>query len=295
MEKLISVVIPTYKRYDLLERAIKSVLNQTYKNIEIIVVDDNPSTSLHRKETEEIMKKYPQIKYIKNKENLGGGPTRNVGIKNANSDLIAFLDDNDEFLPNKIEKQYNLYKSLDNKNIGMIYCYKNDYYENGKFYKTYKRDFEGCPLYEHMLYFTTTTSCWLCSKRILENVGMFDDISSQQDATLLLKMLASGYEIYRVPEVLVNWYIHDKDKGITTVSDKYIKAVEKYRDECRKYYDKLTQNQQKNVEYKFQNQICNLYIKNKNKKAALKIILKMISFRPFSLTNIKNIIKVIIM
>lgn len=294
MEELISVIIPTYKRYDLIDRAIKSVLNQTYKNIEIIVVDDNIKESIERKETEKILKKYPQVKYIKNEKNLGGGLTRNVGIKSAKADLIAFLDDDDEFLPTKIEKQYKLYKSLDNNNIAIIYCYKNDYYEDGRFAATYKRDFEGCPLYEHMLYFTTTTSCWFCNKKALKKVGMFDNISSQQDATLLLKLLGAGYEIYRVPEVLVNWYIHDNNSGITTVSNKYISAVKNYRDECRKYYYKLSNKEKTNVEYKFLNQICNLYIKNGDKKNAYIELKKMIKLKTLNIKNIKNIIKIII-
>ena len=85
MNEKISVIIPTYKRHDLLERAIKSVLNQTYKNLEIIVVDDNKKDSIERKETEKIMKKYPDIIYIQNKENMGGGLTRNIGINCATS------------------------------------------------------------------------------------------------------------------------------------------------------------------------------------------------------------------
>ena len=169
-----------------------------------------------------------------------------------------------------------------------------NYDSNGKFVSTYKRDYEGNCLYEHMLYFTATTSCWFCSKEILQKVGMFDDISSQQDATLLLKLLGAGYEIYRVPEVLLNWYIHDKEKGITSVSEKYINDIRKYRDVCRSYYDKLNTQEQKNVEYKFNNQICNLYIKNKDKHNALRELKQMIISKPFNITNIKNIIKIII-
>ncbi len=292
--ELISIIIPTYKRYDLLERAIKSVLNQTYKNLEIIVVDDNISDSMERKKTEEIMKKYPDIIYIKNKKNLGGGLTRNVGIKRATGNYIAFLDDDDEFLPSKIEEQYKLYKKLNSDRVGMIYCYKDDYDVFGQYKITYKRDYEGLQLYNHMLHFIATTSCWFCPKVVLENVGMFDDISSQQDATLLTKILGADYEIYRVPKSLVKFYLHNKNNGITTVSEKYINDIRKYREVCRSYYSKLTKKQIINVEYKFKNQICNLYIQNKNKKNAKKEVFDMINLKPFAVANIKNIVKILI-
>ena len=127
MEELVSVVIPTYKRSDKIERAIKSVINQTYKNLEIIVVDDNAKNKEEREKTRNIVKKYKNVKFIENKENLGGALTRNIGIENALGDYIAFLDDDDEYVNSKIEKQLKLLKEKvkENRKVGMIYCYKN--------------------------------------------------------------------------------------------------------------------------------------------------------------------------
>lgn len=292
MNDKISVIIPTYKRYDLLERAIKSVIKQSYKNLEIIVVDDNANFPEIRKKTEEIVKRYPKIIYIKNKKNIGGGPTRNVGIKRATSKYLVFLDDDDEFLPEKIEKQYNLFKSLRNDKIGMIYCYVDNYDESGKFISTNKKDFEGCCLYEHLCYFVATTSCWFCPKKVLEDVGMFDDIPSQQDTTLLLKMLGMGYEVYRVPEVLLKWYFHDKNSGITTISDAYIQNIKSYQDLARIYYNKLSKSQIRSVEYRFHNQLCNLYMQNKNKKEAYLEISKMFKIFPWGARVYNNLFKI---
>ena len=83
MNDLVSVIITTYKRSNLIERAILSVLNQTYKNIEIIVVDDNANFPEERKKTETIVKKYSSIIYIANPKNLGGALSRNEGIYRA--------------------------------------------------------------------------------------------------------------------------------------------------------------------------------------------------------------------
>ena len=108
-EPLVTVIITTYKRPDKIERAIDSVINQTYPNIELIVVDDNIKDTQERKETEKIVERYSNIRYIKNEKNLGGALSRNVGIKEANGEFISFLDDDDKYKPTKIEEEYKCY------------------------------------------------------------------------------------------------------------------------------------------------------------------------------------------
>lgn len=105
---MVSCVIPTYKRSDTLCRAIESVLNQTYKNIEVIVVDDNIPNNEYSKEVQKKMKKYSnniKVRLIQQHEHRNGAVARNIGIKEAKGEFIAFLDDDDEWLPEKIEKQ----------------------------------------------------------------------------------------------------------------------------------------------------------------------------------------------
>lgn len=116
-QPLVSIIIPTYKRPGMLGRAIKSVLNQTYKNIEIIVVDDNDEGTNYRKETAKFMNKYIKINninYLKHKKNKNGATARNTGIKYAKGEYISFLDDDDVYLPKKIELQVELIRELDN-------------------------------------------------------------------------------------------------------------------------------------------------------------------------------------
>lgn len=105
MEK-ISVVITSYCGSDNLARAIDSVLNQTYKNFEIIVVDDNDPKSLDRQKTETVMKQYisdKRINYIKHPKNMNGSAARNTGINAAEGVYIQLLDDDDYFFPKKFE------------------------------------------------------------------------------------------------------------------------------------------------------------------------------------------------
>ncbi|PMP63400.1 MAG: glycosyl transferase [Caldimicrobium thiodismutans] len=103
MKPLVSVIIPTYNRDYILEGAIKSVLKQTYKPIELIVVDDGS-----KDQTPFIVKRYP-LKYVRLPKNFGVSFARNRGILKSKGELIAFLDSDDEFLPQKIEKQVDFF------------------------------------------------------------------------------------------------------------------------------------------------------------------------------------------
>ena len=96
----VSVVIPSYNRKDIIGRAIDSVLAQTYKDIEIIVVDDGSTDGT----AEYIQKTFPNIK-IFIQENNGAASARNLGISKADGEYIAFLDTDDYWLPEKIAKQ----------------------------------------------------------------------------------------------------------------------------------------------------------------------------------------------
>lgn len=107
---LVSVVMPTYNRASLLRCALRSVFAQTYGNLEIICVDDASSDS-----TEEVLKACgdPRLRYIRHETNRGGSAARNTGIRAATGDYIAFLDDDDEWLPAKIERQLKVLEAYD--------------------------------------------------------------------------------------------------------------------------------------------------------------------------------------
>lgn len=291
-QELVSVIIPTYKRNETLERAIISVINQTYPNIEIIVVDDNANFPKYREENRKLLKKYKEVKLIENEKNLGGGLTRNQGIKIAKGDFIAFLDDDDEFLPTKIEKQYKLYKKLNNSNIAMIYCYANMVNIDGSRYEL-KKDFEGIPLVENVKNCIAATSWWFCPKEKLEKVGGFEDISSRQDASLILKFLLNGYEIYRVPEILLNYYWHNGENGISKVDEKAIDAEKKYKDIFLKKREHVNSKDNDEIIYFFSLRLAKMYIRLKNKKAAIKELKVMLKIHKVRKENIQIIIGII--
>ena len=113
---LVSVVVATYNRADLISETLDSILNQTYKIFELIVVDDGSSDN-----TEEIVKNYSdsRLKYIKT-DNWGGpARPRNIGIRESKGEYIAFCDNDDLWEKNKLEKQLDIIK---NNNAGLCFC-----------------------------------------------------------------------------------------------------------------------------------------------------------------------------
>ncbi len=288
--ELISIVITTYKRADKIENAIKSVLNQTYKNLEIIIVDDNAKEPEERKRTKAIVEKYETIRYIENKENLGGALSRNVGIDNAKGSFIAFLDDDDKYTKNKIEKQYKCYLEHKNDNPGLIYCYCYRENINGEIIGNYKNDYEGKRIYENMLNCIAGTSLWFCPKKALIDVGKFEDTPCKQDTILLLKLLGNGYKVYRVPENLVYYYEHNGN-GISGTKLKNIEGWKNYRKWSRKYYNQITKEQINNVEYNFSKQLLTLYIINNMKKEARNELKNMIKLKPLNKKTVIGIFK----
>lgn len=119
-QPLVSVIITTYHNAEYLPRAIGSVLAQTCKNIELIVVDDNPPESPERAETEAIMARYPQAVYLRHPKNMNGAAARNTGIREAKGKYIAFLDNDDIYFSNHIE---DCLKALeDNPGCSAVVC-----------------------------------------------------------------------------------------------------------------------------------------------------------------------------
>jgi glycosyltransferase involved in cell wall biosynthesis len=141
---LVSVIIPTYNRLSFLNNAIKSVLNQTYTNFEIIVINDNSDDG-----TNEFLEKFnnSKIKYIRNDKTLYAPASRNIGVAKAKGDLVAFLDDDDEWYPNKLEDQVKLFAD---KTIGLVYGGVDLFFEDYNLFYSTKPILKG-KIYNDML------------------------------------------------------------------------------------------------------------------------------------------------
>ncbi|HDS03328.1 MAG TPA: glycosyltransferase family 2 protein [Firmicutes bacterium] len=264
MGGLVSVIIPTYQRADKLKRALDSVNAQTYRNIEIIVVDDNNPENSYRKKTELFMKKYVSalpLKYVKMLANAGGAMARNSGIKEASGAYITFLDDDDEYLPEKIEKQVEKFEQSPSEKTGMVYCQINFMDSGGRFRKMrapMHASGNKIALEKHLVRNLAPTSGLMIKKEVLEDVGGFRDLLTGHEYELIMRILAAGYDVDYNEEPLVNMYYH-MGKRITTGSRKimgekilfHLKkktfppdryplmkkvAYAHYMDLCRRYY-----------------------------------------------------------
>jgi len=113
-QPLVSIVIPTFGRPEDLKRAIESATAQTYRRCEVIVVDDNDPSSPFRQATEVVMEDYraaDKVRYVKHPVNRNGAAARNTGVRESHGDYVCFLDDDDHFLPTKVEAQAGLLAS----------------------------------------------------------------------------------------------------------------------------------------------------------------------------------------
>lgn len=125
-DEKISIIVPTYKRAHLIGRSISSILAQTYKNYEIIVVNDGPVDG-----TEEVVKAFhdERIIFIQHSSNKGISTARNTGVQAASGKLIAFLDSDDEWKPEKLEKQVMAFLQADDA-VGIVYTERFDTVDN---------------------------------------------------------------------------------------------------------------------------------------------------------------------
>ncbi len=192
---LVSVIIPTYKRSDSLLRTIYAVLNQTYPSIEIIVVDDNGEGTFFQRRTEERLTEYIEknkVKYIKHPVNKNGSAARNTGFWASNGEYINFLDDDDLFLPMKIERQV---LSLQNSSakVGATYCNSHIIYKTRFFHKIHELDtenvLEGNLCEKYLLgecHFNT--SAIMFKRAVIENLNGFDEsFRRHQDYELMVR------------------------------------------------------------------------------------------------------------
>ena len=206
----VSVIIPTYNRANLIEKAIKSVLSQTYQDFEIIIVVDDGSTD----NTEEIMKgfKDKRVKYIKEyKENRGISVARNTGIKMAKGKYIALLDSDDEWLPEKLDKQIKVFKS-EFPEVGVVYSNALYIDESGKNMNRKLRNSKKAEgyIYEDLLGKSCvgSPSSFLIKKECFNRVGLFDDLLSGQEDWDMWIRIAKYYRFALIKIPLVKYRLH---------------------------------------------------------------------------------------
>lgn len=203
--QLVSIIIPTYKRATMLHRAIASSLEQTYSNIEVLVVSDNePDDEFTAKarETVESFNDY-RVRLITQEKHINGAVARNVGIKASKGEYISFLDDDDYYEKDKIEKQVALLSSLDDSWGGVCCRYK--VYKKGKLVEVMPT-FKSGKVYKEVIMrlIKTQTNCLLLRREALFKAGLFDESLLRHQDVQLLARFTYNYKLMCQDEFLNN-------------------------------------------------------------------------------------------
>ena len=226
----VSVIIPTICRREELQRAIRSVLAQDYSDLELIVVND----SIDPQDQGWLRDNYQhKATLLHTSGKKGANAARNIGIKNSRGEFIAFLDDDDEWLPNKISMQIGFMKKNDS---GLCYTGKNIINEStGKkeWYSFEKSNYFKLKKTIFAKNYIGTTSCTLIRKTVFDNIGLFDEsLPVLQDYDLFIR-IAQKYEISGIDLGLVNYYSDFSRSHISLKPQEYKCAVsilmEKYK------------------------------------------------------------------
>jgi glycosyltransferase involved in cell wall biosynthesis len=220
----VSVIIPTYNRGSLVERALGSVFQQTQIPDEILVVDDGSTDDT----PERIPKRFPDVEYIR-QENGGASVARNRGIRETKGSWVAFLDSDDEWLPRKLERQLEATKS----NPEYLICHTNEIWirrgrrvnPTKKHEKMGGRIFQAC-LPQCMI----SPSSAILRRSLFDEVGLFDEsLPVCEDYDLWLRVCARYPVLYVDEPLIVKYGGHEDQLSRSTWGmDRFrIRALEK--------------------------------------------------------------------
>lgn len=215
---LISIIIPTFNRSERLSQAVESALKQTYKNIEVIIVNDNVADSEQDRATEKVADAYCEkdirTRSIHTDGKVGGGRARNIACRHACGDYLAFLDDDDVFLPDKIETQLEFMQAGDYEMTWQDIAWYND---EGKLVE-YRR-LDHCSDYSkegllraHLLIPISPTSIFMIKKNLFDRTEGFGEVATGQDWWLMLRCIEAGAKIGYMPGVHVHQYLHNGER-----------------------------------------------------------------------------------
>ena len=227
----VSVIITTFNRAEYLEKAIKSVLNQTYSDFELLILDNSSTDN-----TEEVVKSFndKRIRYIKHPL-LTISQARNLGLKKARGEFIGFLDDDDEWLPNKLEAQLQVFENK-NQNCGLVYggfVRVDDFGRELGFHRPRLKGNVFINLLSQKDPFTGSASNPILRKSVFRVIGEYNEkVLVGEDFELYLR-LAEKFEVDFTPEIVFKIRSHSGPRlgdKIKEAADLEILILRNYKD-----------------------------------------------------------------
>lgn len=267
---LVSVVVSTYRRDDLLKRALASLAAQTYDNTEIIVADDNGDDAWNKKVlaiVEQIKEecRFPVLLEVM-PENSGASAARNRGIQNAGGEYITFLDDDDVYLEEKVERQLKDMIAAD-ADYGLTDL--DLYNEEEKLVDRRTRSYlietdRDSLLRYHILYHMTGTDTLMFKAEYLKKIGGFPKIDVGEEYYLMNEAIMQGGKLCYSPECYVKAYVHSGEKtGLSSGYGKIEGENNLYRAK-EQYLDRLSSSELKYVKVRHWAVLAYAYLRMKH-------------------------------
>ena len=240
----VSVIITTYGRdIEIVREAVESAENQTFDNLEVLVIDDNGCRTEKQLENQKFFSEsgYRRVRYLVNRKNEGVQFSRNRGILESEGEFVAFLDDDDVWFRDKIEKQMKLMNET--SNCGMVFC--DGYYMLNGGRTTTNNDHNPDAFKQEITHrmllmndYIGTTSQALIRKEALAKGGLFDvDLPARQDYEMWLR-ISRNYTLAGVNEPLYYYRVHEGVQISKSSNKAYIGLsviLRKYADEYKEY------------------------------------------------------------
>jgi len=235
---LVSCVLTTYNRSKILKRAITSVLNQTYTNIELIIIDDNSKDN-----TSDVVKiiNNKRIKYIRNTSNKGLSYNRNLGASLSKGEFVAFIDDDDEWFPLKIEKQLLIFERDKSDKLGLVYTWSimtNSKKNIGILApnltgEIFKHSIDDQPI--------TNGSTWLIKKEVFKKIKFDTAIKRGIDGDFV-RQISLLYHVDVLMETMVHYHVgHGFQRITSNEKDSIVSAIKAHKITLNKFSNQILQ------------------------------------------------------
>jgi len=237
MKPLVSVLMPTYNRGKKIIPSIKSILNQTYDNLELIIVEDGSKKNIAESFIKSV--KDNRLRYIRTDINKGPAAARNIALKVAHGDYITFCDHDDEWLPEKLEIQVNLIKKLPlnyvliHSRVLVFSIINKRFYFNKKIREMNKNQYESILKNNNIRILTC-----MIKKNVFDNIGFFDEnLFAFNDWDMWIRILKK-YDSYFIqrPLAIKNDHYSNQEKtmGYKANLKDFIYLIKKHRKELKK-------------------------------------------------------------
>ena len=250
----VSVVVATYKREESLANALDSVANQSYKDFEIVLVDDNGNPEWNEKVNTIVAafkEKHPTVtlQHITNNPNQGSAKTRNIGIAAATSKYVTFLDDDDVYLPAKLERQVAF---MENGNLDYsitdLMLYNEHEKLTDKRIRSYIKSTDQASLQRyHLMYHLTGTDTMMYTKTYLEKIGGFSPIDVGDEFYLMQRAIEGGGKFGYLPGCDLKAYVHTGESGGVSSGEGKIKGENQLYEYKKGFFEQISKSSRRYI------------------------------------------------